>query len=181
MTTGEWVQIILMGLLVVITGFYAWRTFAISNATKKQAKEMKEQRYDTVRPVIDIQRDIDVADIARQTLEANAALSEDISHGLSCILHNVGLGPAIDLYSFVQNPVSGERQRHDFGTLAKGGKTYRMKLSMIHEERPSDLLLVAYYRDVYDRDCVSSRIVFIDKEKGWVLDRLFTPPPFEEE
>ncbi len=59
MTTGELIQVILMGLLVVVTGIYAWRTFAISNATKKQAnasvkmaKEMRQQTIMSSRPWI---------------------------------------------------------------------------------------------------------------------------------
>jgi hypothetical protein len=59
MTVSDLIQIILMGLLVVITGIYAWRTFSISNGTKKQAdasvkmaEEMREQRVIASRPVI---------------------------------------------------------------------------------------------------------------------------------
>ena len=59
MTTSELVQIILMGLVIVVTGIYVWRTFAISNATKKQAdasgkmaEEMREQSVMSSRPVI---------------------------------------------------------------------------------------------------------------------------------
>ncbi|MGD9116624.1 MAG: hypothetical protein PVJ61_05545 [Dehalococcoidia bacterium] len=177
MTNGELASIALTGVLVIITGIYAWRTFAISNAAKKQAEEMRAQRYDTVRPVIDIKRDTAKTDINRRTLETHAALSKETSHGLSCTLHNIGLGPAIDLYSFIQTP-SG-RQRYDFGTLEKGGKTERMVLSMKQKGIPSGLLLIAYYRDIYGRGCVSSRNVFIDKKKGWVLGHLHTPPPFD--
>lgn len=50
MTISDLIQIILMGLLVVVTGIYAWRTFAISKASKKQAdasmkmaKQMRKQ------------------------------------------------------------------------------------------------------------------------------------------
>ena len=54
MTVGEWFQmwgqIVLAGVLVVITGIYAWRTYAISKAMSKQAdanlimaEEVKEQ------------------------------------------------------------------------------------------------------------------------------------------
>ena len=90
MTTGELIQVILMGLLVVITGIYAWRTFAISNATKRQAdasvkmaEEMKEQRVLTSRPVI-IQKAVPV---------------EFIGDGFSDEFEicNAGNGPAIEL------------------------------------------------------------------------------------
>jgi len=59
MTDSDIIQIVLMGLLVVVTGIYAWRTFAISNATKKQAdasvkvaEEMREQRYSESLPLL---------------------------------------------------------------------------------------------------------------------------------
>lgn len=162
----DWAQILLTIGLLTITAVYAW-------STQKMAKEMRAQRYDTVRPVIDICRDPTDED---KVSEAIAANKKDPSRGLSCVLHNIGLGPAIDLYSFIQT--SSGSQRYDFGTLAKGGKTFRKKLSTRQEGRPSDLLLVAYYSDIYGRECVSSRIVSIDTEKGWVLEHLHTPPPF---
>lgn len=59
MTIGELIQVILMGLLVVITGIYAWRTFSISRATEKQAEagvkmadEMAKKRYLDCQPVL---------------------------------------------------------------------------------------------------------------------------------
>ena len=55
MTNSEIIQIILTGALVIITGIYVWRTFAISKAAEKQAEasvkmaeEMREQR----RPIV---------------------------------------------------------------------------------------------------------------------------------
>jgi len=58
-----------MGLLVVVTGIYAWRTFAISNATKKQAgasvkmaEEMREQRVMASQPRL-IQKSVHEKDI----------------------------------------------------------------------------------------------------------------------
>jgi len=173
MTDSDLIQLILMGLLVAITGIYAWRTFSISNATKKQAdasmkmaEETKKQRYDTVRPVIDIQRR--GGDKIREGLAAKA---EEYSYGLSCILHNIGLGPATDIYSFVQNPFSDERQRFEFGTLAAGGKAEEMRLSLDQEDNQK--ALVAYYKDVYGRTFESSREVRADREhQSWELGPL---------
>ena len=170
---ADWAQILLMIGLVTITAVYAY-------STEKMAEEMKEQRYAAARPVIDIQRDIDVADVARQTLEANAALSEDTSHGLSCILHNIGVGPAIDVHSFIQHPERG-RLRWDFGTLAMGGKTERMIFSIKHEN--NRMALVAYYRDIYDQVFESSRDVSINKvgNPKWEIGPLKTIPVKEVE
>ena len=179
-TPADWAQILLLFGLVGVTGFYALSATKQARDTAKMADEMKEQRYDAVRPVIDINRDPADED---KMLEAIAAREGDPSKGLACVLHNIGLGPAIDLYSFIQNPVSGKSERYDFGTLAKGEKTSRMRLSMINEmnkDHPSDLLLITLYRDIYDRKFFSSRNVSIDKEKGWELAPLFTHPTKED-
>ena len=92
MTTGELIQVILMGLLVVVTGIYAWRTFAISNAAKEQsdasvemAKEMREQRIMASRPVI-IQKAIE-----RGKYSTERDMPDDFE------ICNVGNGPAIEL------------------------------------------------------------------------------------
>jgi hypothetical protein len=187
MTDSDLIQIILMGLLVVITGIYAWRTHVISKVTREQAdasvkmaKEMKQQRYDTVRPVIDIQR----APWDEDKLpEAFAGKSGDTSRGLACALHNIGLGPAIDMHSFVQNPFvqnpSDPRQRFECGTLATGEKTHKMNLSMKQED--GRMALLAYYKDVYERAFESSREVSVDKEKGWQLGPLKIRPVLENE
>jgi len=69
MTASDVIQIVLMGLLVVVTGIYAWRTFAISNATKKQAEasvkmaeEMREQRVMASQPRL-LQKSVHEKDI----------------------------------------------------------------------------------------------------------------------
>ncbi len=190
--TGQVFEIIVLTVLVMATIFYAIRTSDIAQTTEKQAqateeqaqatkeqadasvkmaKEMKEQRYETVRPVVDIKRDTAKADLDRRTLEALAASSEEAANGLSCILHNIGLGPAIDLRSFIQTPTPPhERRPWEFGTLASGGKTERMNLSLRDED--DRMALVVYYKDVHGRTFESSREVSIDKEKGWQLGPL---------
>jgi len=166
---ADWVQVILLGGLVTVTAVY-------TTASVNMAKEMREQRYDVVRPVIDIYRDQADDD---KIIEALDARDENASRGLSCVLKNIGLGPAIDVYSFIQNPFSGEHQRHEFGTLAIGEPTFRRKLSLIHEGSP--LALIAYYRDVYGRTFVSIREVSSDKEKGWEIGPLQSRPVTQEE
>jgi len=166
---ADWAQILPLLGLVAVTGFYAWRTHVMS-------EEMREQRYDTARPVIDIYRDQAMEDKMPEALEGTTG---DASRGLSCVLKSIGLGPAIDVYSFIQNPFSGERQRHEFGTLAIGEMTFRMKLSLIHEGNP--LALVAHYKDVYGRAFVSKREVSTDKKKGWQIGPLQTRPVTQDE
>ena len=158
MTPTDWIQAISMVVLVVVTGIYVWRTHVISKATKQQAEasvkmaeEMREQRYDSVRPVIDIQdQELGAMELGR--IGYGGLLSK-----LPCVLHNIGLGPAIDVYSFIEGS-SDECQQFDFGTLATGGKTSKpMNLSLKHKGNP--MVLVACYKDVYGRTFKSSRKV----------------------
>ncbi len=99
MTDSDLIQIILMGLLVVITGIYAWRTFAISNATKKQADEMREQRIMASRPVV-IQK-------AQQKKVVQATITTDYFSHFE--IYNAGNGPAIEPEIFLldekKNPI----------------------------------------------------------------------------
>ena len=161
--TAQTLEIAALTTLVLITAYYAKQTATM-------AKEMREQRYEAVRPGIDFKRDTAEIDTARLTLEANAALSEDTSHGLSCMLCNVGLGPAIDVRSFIEHPERG-RLPFEFGTIESRGKTERWILSISHEG--NRVALVACYEDIYGRTLKSSREVSIDRENhDWKLGRL---------
>ena len=177
MTASELIQVILTGVLVIITGLYVWRTFVISrsagrqsNASVKMAEEMKEQRYDAVRPVIDFERTAEGEELMREGL---AAKSEEFSYGVWCILRNIGVGPAIDVYSFnsiVKTP-EGKPLLWYFGTIATEKPTDRNRLSI--EQKGDRRFLVAYYRDVYGRCFESSREVTADKERhAWNIGPL---------
>ncbi len=158
MTLTDWIQAISMVILVVVTGIYAWRTHIISKATKEQAEasvkmaeEMREQRYDAVRPIIDI------INVEQTPLElARQAYGKKPPNELRCKLRNVGVGVAIDVFSFVQPP-SEERRRHPFHTIEIGEETSPMNLSL--EQKDDRWFLIAYYKDVYCRCFKSSREV----------------------
>lgn len=163
---NEWVEISLLVGLVAATSALALYAAGQADASVEMAEEMKAQRYDAVRPVIDIQRR--GGDKIREGL---AAETEEYSYGLSCILHNIGLGPATDIYSFVQNPFSDERQCFEFGTLAAGGKAEEMRLSL--EQEDNRTALVVYHKDVYGRAFESSREVQAGKKReGWKVGPL---------
>jgi hypothetical protein len=152
--------VLLTFALVLITCIYAMRTVDIAKANREMAEEMKEQRYDAVRPVIDIQVVLEgVAAISAGL----AAESEDFAWGLSCILHNIGLGPAIDVYSFVQVQ-KNERRCWDFGTLAKDQKTDNPESLSVNKKGGRNYVAV-YYKDVFGRNFESSREVKPTKEK----------------
>jgi hypothetical protein len=100
MTTTDWIQAIAMVVLVAITGIYVWRTYVISNATRKQAEtsvkmaeEMRAQRLSEARPYL----------LLRLKLEGGDALlwegheSSKPRGELEVTIINAGKGPAINL------------------------------------------------------------------------------------
>jgi len=169
---ADWGQVILMIGLVCVTAVYASSTKKQAEANEKMAEEMREQRYDSVRPIIDIAKpqSSDVSAIGEQT-----ANNEELeTHGFSCVLHNIGLGPAIDLYGFIQ--VLREtyiQERYDYGTLAKDGKTIPLRLSIKSENGKK--YLTAYYKDVYGRGFESKREL-IGETGNWKLGPLKNLP-----
>jgi len=179
--TAQAIEITILFALVLATFIYAKRTSEIASATKAQAQATREQADASVkmadgmtRPVIDFKRDTAKADIALQTSEAYDAIHEETSHGLSCILCNVGVGSAIDVRSFIEHPERG-RLPWEFGTIASRGKTQRWILSIRHESNRT--ALVAFYEDIFGRTLESSREVSIDKENhNWKLGRLKVVP-----
>ena len=99
MTITDWIQAISMVVLVVVTGIYAWRTHVISKATKaqadasvKMAEEMRAQRHDTVRPVIDFKFSESYPIMAEKESTIKKQEEGNLSSGLRCVLHNIGIG-----------------------------------------------------------------------------------------
>ncbi len=162
----NWVLISLYVGLVGITALYAISTHRQAEASVKMAEEMREQRYDAVHPVIDIQKEESPDAHVSQGL---VALFEDTSRGLSCILHNIGIGPAIGVYSFIED-ARGETCRRDFGSIpvAIGEEQmgYTPEIRLFLETRNNHRALVAYYKDVYGNFFESSREVTLNKEKS---------------
>ena len=158
MTITDWIQAISMVVLVGVTIIYAWRTHVISKRTKEQAdasvkmaKEMRDTRYDALRPIIDI------VNIPQTPIElANSAYAKELPKELPCKLRNIGVGPATDVYSFVYHG-SDERGRYNFGTIVIGKETDPVRLSL--SQKDDHWFLVAYYKDVYGRWFESSREV----------------------
>ena len=154
--TAQTLEIAALTTLVLITAWYAKQTTIM-------AEEMREQRYDGVRPIIDIKR--------LKTTEPLALAKEAYSAGegilpklLPCRLRNVGVGPAIDLYFFIHHPNYDKRQKHFYGTLVKeDGETDKYDLSP--EQEDGRMALVTYYKDVYGRDFKSSREIILKKDQ----------------
>ena len=161
-------QILLMFGLVAVTISYAWSASKQANANMKMAEEMKEQRYDALRPIIDIWVQLDATDLIEQGFNA---LKGKFPENLPCRLRNIGVGPAIELYSFIEGP-EGKSRRRDFDAIPVAigeeemGYTREMRLPL--EQRDDHRALVVYYKDVYGNLFESSREVSVEKGKKMV-------------
>lgn len=161
--TAQTLEIAALTTLVLITAWYAKHTATM-------AKEMREQRYDAFRPVIDIVKmPMEPMEMAKQAY----GVGEGKFPELPCILRNIGVGPAIGVSSFIIVPSSDERRPWDFGTIAVGEQTLEKSLSL--EQTGDRMVLVAYYKDIHGRGFVSKREVTLDKERsGWKIHPLET-------
>ena len=162
--TAQTLEIAALTTLVLITAWYAKHTATM-------AKEMREQRYDAFRPIIDI---------VEMPMEPTEKLKKAFDAGdgkfpeeLPCVLRNIGVGPAIGVSSFIIVPSNGGQRSWDFGTIAVGEKTSEFRLSP--QQTGDRMFLVAYYKDVYGRDVESRREVTLDKERhGWKIHPMET-------
>lgn len=169
----NWLQIFLTLGLVVVTGAYAWSAHRQANASAKMAKEMENQRYDMVRPVIDIQWQPDAKEKALVNNAGEIAIAQgqppqsQLPDKLTCVLRNVGVGTATDVYSFIQAGTRPDDECHQLrplGLLQINGVSEEWPLSL--KEIDNHKFLVAYYRDVHNRCFQSIREVSRDDKRG---------------
>ncbi len=97
MTMSELLQVILMGVLVIITGIYAWRTHVMSKAAREQAdasvemaEKMREQLLSEARPYLLLRL---TEDYLQWEDKANGKLADNFS----VTVFNGGKGPARNL------------------------------------------------------------------------------------
>ena len=160
--TAQTLEIAALTTLVLITAWYAKHTATM-------AKEMGEQRYNALRPIIDIaEMQMESKEIYKQAFEAKEG---KFPEQIRCALRNIGSGPAIGVSSFIIVSSSDRCRLHDFGTIAVGEKTFEIRLSP--QQIGDRMVLVAYYKDVYGRDVESRREVTLEKS-GWKIHPLET-------
>ncbi len=169
-------EIIITFILVLITIAYVKRTADIAKATKEQAEasvkmaeEMRKQRYDAFRPIIDIVDAIlEPTEMATRAYNAKEGI---FSKYLPCRLRNVGVGPAIEVFSFIEDD-RGTTRRWDFHTIpvaiGKEQMGYTDEVRLLLEQRDNCRALVVYYKDVYGNSLESIREVSVNKDKGTV-------------
>jgi hypothetical protein len=150
--------------LVFVTSVYAWYT-------SKMAKEMKKQRYDNLRPIIDIQFDTSYATFLGFQM---SNIEELENQNCPCILHNIGAGPAVDIYSY--SYMTNDNNEHiqekcGIGTLKKDETTGMKNLSVITENSKHYLLIK--YKDIFGR-VIESRREINGERTNWKLGELKT-------
>ena len=145
-------------VLVAVTATYATSAHEQAEASKKMAEEMMQQRYGGVFPIVDIKEQKESgSEMIKKGLDIGDG---KIPEGQLCTLRNIGLGPAVNVWSFIRTP-SGERRQWDFGTLKVNEEVEKEQLSI--ERKNGRGVLVAYYKDVYERPFESSREFIIDQ------------------
>lgn len=165
---AEFLQILLMFGLVTVTIVYAWSASRQASASRKMAEEMREQRYDAVRPVIDFEL---------QDPGISADAQRMVAH--RCLIHNIGVGPAIDLNMPILLNLMGDSAWQALGTIGRDGKA-AARFVLATKRAENHWFLVAHYRDIYDRCFESSREV-VSEGPEWKLDRLKTCKITEQE
>ncbi len=153
-------ETLVMSLITALTTIIlAIITYSYAKSTKSMAEEMKQQRYGNVLPIVDIKEQKETSsEMIKKGLDIGDG---KIPEGQLCTLRNVGLGPAINVCSFIRTP-SGERLQWNFGTLAVKDETIKEYLSIeLSNERG---ILVNYYKDAYERPFESSREFIVNKE-----------------
>ena len=173
MTITDWIQAISTLILVGVTAFYAWKTYDLSTDAKRQADasvkmadEMKEQRYDTVRPVIDIELVERSTDLSKR---AYSDREQVILNGLRGKLVNRGLGPAMDVQSYIVTE-SG-KEKHNFGVIGKGKEYDPLQLALLSENNFA--FVRVEYRDIYGR-LLESKREFVQEKSIFPLGPLQT-------
>lgn len=160
MTISDLIQIILMSLLVIVTGVYAWRTFAISKATRKQAdasvkmaevtkeqtKILKETVSLSIRPFFDM---------TIAAVFGGVSYEFEPPDQFTIRIENIGKGPARGLFiscngegisypeESLNNLNPGEHKEFSIyrqGTLDQRPKVKQLLLSIIYLDELGDML-----------------------------------------
>jgi hypothetical protein len=178
MTTGELIQVILMVLLVVVTSIYAWRTFAISKATRKQAdasaemtKEVKDKKYSESLPLL--------VPTIPPILPSDELPYESVQSGVGMRVFwcNIGKGVAINSQvSFETIPTSTGKANffppRYLGTVEVGGKKEVDYGKILNDGQLHDISdgyqprLEVEYRDIYQRKITTVQEFHIGEQNG---------------
>ena len=174
MTITDWVQAISMVVLVVVTGIYAWRTFAISKATEKQAnasvkmaEEMREQRLAIYKPHITLEK---------TSVKKGKYFMREI--GVRGGNEQGGIAVNVEL-SIVHTLFRFSKFRYSHPIPVKGSLSER---TLVAEESSVEddpvVLVVANYEDVFGNPCHSTlELHWVTAEKDVTPGRIQVAVP----
>ena len=89
----NFVNSILIGVLVLITGYYAWQTHRQANFLNNQLKAMAEQRRKSILPSLQVNQ----ISYWYQISEISSTHKKAIVPGIELQISNVGTSPALDI------------------------------------------------------------------------------------
>ena len=159
---NEWVEISLLAGLVAATSGLAVYAAGQAYASVKMAEEMKKQRYNAIRPVLDIKK-TDTLELSEESKTTNLGSLMEVAEGnippfIYCSIYNVGLGTALDTYTEID--FNGEIfPQHYLGTITCGENKNPLPLRVKKEDEHH--VLTVTYKDMYGRDIKSNREVLV--------------------
>ena len=179
--TAQVIEIIILFALVLVTTIYAKRTAEIANATKNQAREIREQRYTESLPLL-------VPDVAQKQIVGGKLGVSEVDYltlqtgvGMEITWHNLGKGVATNIrFSFWGAPLEGEPDKVVFfppqAAQALGiaerkeieiSKTWVGQVCKIPKAYHSRL--IAEYQDIYERSITTVQEFQIDQQNKKAL------------
>jgi hypothetical protein len=158
--------------LVGVTAVYAMAARRQADASAKMAEEMREQRRDAARPVIDIE-------VAPLTVEEEGplAMPQGLAPFIKCRLRNVGAGPALNVTFNVSDGSGKTPVPKGVGAVAAGAYAKEWFIKKRIDEWPlavevdppgtsADGVLRVRYEDVFGNARESLREVPVGDKLG---------------
>jgi len=172
MSTGEWVVAVVLILTLGAVLWYAWEARKQAAASARMAEEMREQRRDAARPVINIglgsyERDLEA--------RAKQALGKAFPAAIQCQLRNIGVGPALNVRFQVDDGQGGSYLLQigalEAGEADKVQQHLTVADSTVEQERK---LLQVFYEDVFGNTVESRRDLSLSEDGELVIGPLRT-------
>ncbi len=165
---GQAIELTILFVLVLVTAIYAKRTAEIADATKEQAKEVKEQKYSESLPLLIPHFPPDV-----DTVAPSGSLYQFLRYGgINVLWHNVGKGVAINSTFSLWGATLPSGEVHRFlalESLALGSRQQiatSFEVYSIQRDKPERYQprLEAEYQDIYERKITTVQEFHIDGE-----------------
>ena len=166
--TAQAIEITILFVLVLVTIIYAKRTSDIAEATKEQAREVREQRYAQSLPLLIPHFPPDV-----DTVAPSESIYQFLRYGgINVLWHNVGKGAAINSTFSLWGATLPSGEVHRFLALESQALGSGQQIATIFEvytiqrDKPERYQprLEAEYQDIYERKITTVQEFRIDEE-----------------